>query len=108
MPLDPVVRRMISSAGGLTAVARYGPEATAARARRGLDEGPKSWNAKARALAAETGEVLTDEELARRAELLRRAHIAKMTARSIAVRRAKAAGRTAGFPEGAEAEAVAS
>lgn len=90
-PRDPVIHALHSSVGGLTVQAKYGPSFVAARARAGLEDGPKSWKAKARAAAGD--EVLTDSELARRADLLRRAHIAKMTARSVAARRAKAAER---------------
>lgn len=88
---DPVLHSLHSSAGGLTVQAKYGPDQVARRAREGQEHGPRSWRAKARAAAGDIE--LTDEELDRRAELLRRAHFKQMAAKSVASRRARAAQR---------------
>lgn len=85
---DAVVQRLISSAGGYAVQVKHGPDTVAANARRGLEEGPKSWKAKARAAADDPD--LSGAELERRAELLKKQHFALMSARSIAARRKKA------------------
>ena len=82
--ITPEERSAYASIGGLTSVARQGPDIVAARARKGL-------RAKFEAEADPDG-LLDPEERARRADLLMRAHMRRIILKRWRDHRAKGGG----------------
>jgi hypothetical protein len=75
--------------GGLTVIARYGPEFISARARAGLRE---SLNARLLAEIDEHSPGLSEAERQKRLVYARKAHYARLALKSAQIRRAKAVG----------------
>lgn len=78
-------RSLICSAAALTRVGMVGGKAVARSANRGW---AAKWPDKAREMAAERGETLTDEEAARRGKALLRAHMVSLGRKSAKARKA--------------------
>lgn len=85
MSIDMATRGRI---GALVTNGRYSGEAITSKARKTFIE---SFAEQARSDAAARGEEINDDEAVRRGEFLRRAHYARMAARSVASRRRKVA-----------------
>lgn len=85
MPADPV-KAAAGRIGGLTRVARYDPQTLTRDARRGFDA-----RFEREVRAADPDGLLSDIEVSRRAEALKRAHMARLAMRSAQVRRKRGA-----------------